>query len=93
MASDGSSNLPLAAGKPCTFSIVFKPSAVGLSAANVSVSAPGGPTATLPIKGVGATTARSDGGTYVDGDALGSDGKAGTDGGTGGLQVDGGASG
>ena len=89
VTSDGCSNLPLAAGKSCTFSMVFKPSAVGPFGANVVFSGPGVPTSSLPIKGVGAM-AGGDGGTYVDGGGPSSDGKVATEGGTGGSNVDGG---
>jgi len=92
VTSDNCSNLPLAAGKSCTFSMVFKPSAMGPCGANVTVSTPGTETATLPLKGVGATTT-GDGGAYVDGGAPTTDGKAVTDGGTGGSQLDSGAPG
>ena len=57
VTSDGCSNLPLASGKSCTFSMVFKPSAPGATGATVSISSPGTPSASMPIKGLGVVTA------------------------------------
>ena len=52
VSADGCSGLALAAGKSCTVSLVFKPSAAGTPGANLSASAPGTAAATLPLKGV-----------------------------------------
>lgn len=52
VTSDGCSTLPLAAGKSCTLSIVFKPSIPGTWGATLSISAPGWAISTLPIKGM-----------------------------------------
>ncbi len=52
VTADGCSGLPLAAGKTCTVSLVFKPTAAGTPSATLSASAPGAPPATLPLKGV-----------------------------------------
>jgi hypothetical protein len=52
ITSNACNGVPLAAGKTCNVSVVFKPSAAGAANANLSASATGAPSATLPIKGL-----------------------------------------
>jgi hypothetical protein len=57
VTADGCSNLPLAAGRSCTISVVFKPRTAGVTSAVLNASAPGTPSVSLPIKGTGLGTA------------------------------------
>jgi hypothetical protein len=52
ITSNACNGVPLAAGKTCNVSVVFKPSAAGPASANLSASATGTASATLPIKGL-----------------------------------------
>ena len=52
VSADGCSGLPLATGKSCTVSLVFKPTVAGAASATLSASAPGTPAAVLTLKGL-----------------------------------------